>query len=476
MLARHAFAYLLSHGTPALVGFAAIAVYTRLLSDTEYGTYALVFAIAAMMNAIVFEWLKVSFLRYFASYQEKRKLMETVKLTFLLLAGATTFLALPLYFFMENLSWVHILLAFVLSWSQSWYQLNLSLIRSEFNPQLYGYLAFSRSILSMLFGVVLIVAGFAELGLLWGLVLSFAVTLIWPTLNRWKLRMHLQQFDTSLLKSFASYGLPLAITLLLAVVIHNSDRFIISAMMGVGANGTYSATYDLTEQTIFTLMMVINLAAFPIALKAMESKGEAEALLQVKENTGLLLLIALPAMAGMILITPNAVSLMLGEAFREDALVLMPFIAVGAFLKGFKLYSVDIIFHLHKNMSIQLLPVLIAAVLNVALTIWLIPPLGLVGAAVATITAYAIAIILSLFFMRIPMRTFPFPYKDFVKILLAVVGMTVALWPLRSFIGIGWLSVQLIIALMVYGGIVWLTNTLQIRRHAHRILHNKRKM
>ncbi|MDQ0206800.1 lipopolysaccharide biosynthesis protein [Alkalicoccobacillus murimartini] len=463
MLARHAFAYLLSHGIPALVGFAAIAVYTRLLTEVEYGRYALVFAIAAMINAIVFEWLKVSLLRYYPMYQGERPFLDTVKLSFIALAGVSAIAGLPLYFFIDGLGWVHVLLALILSWCQSWYQMNLNLIRSEFNPKLYGYLSFMRSVLALAFGVLLILAGFEELGLLWGLVLAFVVTLAWPTYKKWGGAVRLTSFKPAIIKEFAGYGVPLALTLLLGVVIHNSDRFIISAMIGVGANGTYSATYDLTEQTIFTLMLVINLAAFPLAVRTMEQKGESEALKQVKENTGLLLLIALPAMIGLIVLTPNVVGLMLGEGFREQALLIMPLIAVGAFLKGLKLYAVDIIFHLHKRTSVQVLPVFLAAVLNVVLTILLIPDFGLRGAAVATVVAYAAAILLSLFFMNISIRDFPFPGKDFIKILCASTVMGIVLWFMRTESGLGWLLVQVLVGLILYVALIWMVNALGFR-------------
>ncbi|MFK3936039.1 polysaccharide biosynthesis C-terminal domain-containing protein [Alkalihalobacillus sp. NPDC078783] len=463
MLARHAFAYLLSHGIPALVGFAAIAVYTRLLTDVEYGRYALVFAIAAMINAVVFEWLKVSLLRYYPQYQGKRSFLDTVKLCFLALAFFSAVAGLPLYFLFEGLGWIHIVLALVLSWCQSWYQMNLNLLRSEFNPKLYGYLSFLRSVLALAFGVLLIVAGYDELGLLWGLIIAFVVTLAWPTYKKWGLGLRLTSYDPLIVKGFAGYGVPLALTLLLGVVIHNSDRFIISAMLGVGPNGTYSATYDLTEQTIFTLMLVINLAAFPLAVRTMEQKGEKEALVQVKENTGLLLLIALPAMVGLLVLTPNVVGLMLGESFREEALLIMPIIAVGAFLKGIKLYAVDIIFHLHKRTSIQVIPVFLAAVLNVVFTILLIPEFGLQGAAIATVIAYVVAIVLSLVFMNLSIREFPFPGKDFVKILCASFIMGVALWFMREQTGIVWLFIQVVLGLLIYAVFVLAFDVLGVR-------------
>lgn len=74
----------------------------------------------------------------------------------------------------------------------------------------------------------------------------------------------------------------------MTIIIHNSDRLMIDYFMTKSDTGVYSATYDLTEQTIYTLMMIVHLAAFPLAVKAMEEKGDASSFEEVKKNTSLI--------------------------------------------------------------------------------------------------------------------------------------------------------------------------------------------
>jgi O-antigen/teichoic acid export membrane protein len=64
MLWRHSALYLLARGLPGVVSLAAIAVYTRLLGADEYGRYALVIAGVGLGNKLVFEWLRLSLLRF----------------------------------------------------------------------------------------------------------------------------------------------------------------------------------------------------------------------------------------------------------------------------------------------------------------------------------------------------------------------------------------------------------------------------
>jgi O-antigen/teichoic acid export membrane protein len=464
-MSKHAFAYFLSHGVPALVSFASIAIFTRMLTPDEYGMYALVFAIAGMLNAVLFEWLKLSLLRYYPRYKENSRFFETIKLSFLALLLASLVVGVITMFFFQGkeFSPIFILLTLVLSWTQSWNGINLTLMRAQLSPRSYGMLAFSRTTLGLVLGTTLIYAGFAEIGLLTGLILAFWITLLMPTLKYWKLNIKLKEFESEYLKQFLKYGMPLTITLLMSVIIHNSDRLIINYLLDTSATGIYAVTYDLSEQTIFTLMMIINLAAFPIAVKAMEDKGELAAYEQVRKNTSLIFLIAIPAVAGFILISANIAHLFLGESFRAEALTLIPYIAIGALLKGFKLYSVDIMFHLKQKTALQIFPVIVAGVLNIVLNFLLIPKYGIEGAAMSTVIAYAVAVIMSWVIVHVQINPLPFPMKDFIHVLTASIVMGLALWPLQDKTGVLYLIVQLAVGGAAFVLAAFVLNTMNAR-------------
>src|SRR3954469_70126 len=66
----HAAIYLAARGLPGVVAFFAIPVFTRLLNPDEYGRYALVVASVTMLNALLFQWLRLSLVRYLPAYKE----------------------------------------------------------------------------------------------------------------------------------------------------------------------------------------------------------------------------------------------------------------------------------------------------------------------------------------------------------------------------------------------------------------------
>lgn len=475
MLSKHAAAYFLSHGGPALIGFLSIAVYSSLLSPAEYGIYATIVALAAMMNSVVFEWLRLSLLRFYPKYSSSENLLETVKLSFIGLLLLTLIIGTGTSFFMPvfDIPAYFIIFILLLSWTQSWNNLNLSLMRAKLEPKAYGIIAFTRAILGLIIGSLLIMVGWGEIGLVMGIVIGFWVALLPPTLKYWKFHLKPSLFDKEITKIFVKYGTPLTVTLLLGVIIHNSDRLIIQYLLSSSETGIYSVTYDLTEQSIFTLMMIVNLAAFPIAIKMMEEKGDLAAYEQVKNNMSLLFLIALPAAGGFIAIAPNIVYLILGEDFREQALILVPFIVVGALLKGFKFYGVDVMFHIKQRTRLQMYPIGIAAAVNIILNFIFIPEFGIIGAAYSTVIAYALSIVISWFLVNIQIHRLPFPLLDFMKTISATVVMALCLWPFRENLGIFSIFFQLILGGFVFGTLTLLLNTYNVRNIAFNLITRK---
>ena len=71
MILRHSFIYFFARGVPALVGFATIIIFTRLLSPESYGEYAIVVTGAVFVNAILYHWLSASLTRFYSVYETR---------------------------------------------------------------------------------------------------------------------------------------------------------------------------------------------------------------------------------------------------------------------------------------------------------------------------------------------------------------------------------------------------------------------
>ncbi|KFZ32200.1 hypothetical protein JS44_15090 [Anoxybacillus flavithermus] len=227
--------------------------------------------------------------------------------------------------------------------------------------------------------------------------------------------------------------------------------------------GVYSVAYDLTQQTIIMLMMAVNLAAYPLCIRALENGGIKQAQKQVKDNAVALFLIAFPATAGMIAISGSISSSVLGKDFSLRATDIMPIVAISVLIQGMKSYYFDLAFQLGRKTMLQIWPVLFGSLVNIVLNLILIPLYKSEGAVFATLVSYIMAIALS---WKLGQKLFPlvFPLKDFTKILIASLVMMVSLsfWDSDNETLYG-LFLKVCLGIGIYSGIIYTFNVWRIR-------------
>ena len=67
MLLRHSIIYILAKVIPGLMAFAALSLYTHLLSPSEYGIYTLIITGTALLHNVLYNWLPAGTLRFWAN-------------------------------------------------------------------------------------------------------------------------------------------------------------------------------------------------------------------------------------------------------------------------------------------------------------------------------------------------------------------------------------------------------------------------
>lgn len=493
MLLRHSALYFLARGVPGTINLFAITIYTRLLLPAEYGNYALVLAGVNLCSAVFFQWLQLGALRFRSAYTDRPErffatvlagYLGTVALSaFLGLTGLVSILAVeavpePVLGVLIE-SW---LLGLGLLWVSAMFELQLSLVTSELRPDRYGAMALGRSVLALALATSLISLGLGAHGVLLGLLLASVVTVagpVWRTFGGSRLR----DCDPVLLRQFGSYGAPLTATAALLFVISSSDRFLIEGFLGSAAVGRYAAAYDLTQFTLGTLMHIINLAAFPLIVQALEQRGPEAARCRLEQLCTFLLGLSLPSALGLALLAEPVAGVFLGDLFRDEATSLVRLVALAMLLAGLKSYYFDLSFQLARSTGIQLWIGGVAAGVNLLLNLWWIPRFGPIGAAAATIVAYGLGLGLSFGLGRwCPRRVLrlPWPGRDVTRIVCASAIMALAVLAIETWLprsgfrlvlpvaGGVVVYVLALLALDVAGVRVWLVGS-GLRRHFRRL-------
>jgi O-antigen/teichoic acid export membrane protein len=297
------------------------------------------------------------------------------------------------------------------------------------------------------------------------IIIGSAVGLILPSLFAYKKTLvffRRQHYDKFLFKKFFTYGMPLATASILDEFTQFADRFMLAGMQDKGQSAMYTVGYGLSGYSVFMIMSAINLAAYPTIIKLLEDKGREAAINHFRTYAIVLVGVSLPAVAGLILVGPNLVYLVIGKEYQQSVIMLLPWITIALFFGGIQAFYMDLAFQLaHFTKGIVKISFLVASI-NLILNYNLIPLYGMKGAAIATLSSYLVGMILSGIWgrKRFPV---PFPVQEFLKIILAVVFMSFLLWWLKDMRG--WLSLisQVLLGIGAYGSVIVLFNILDAR-------------
>lgn len=442
----HAAKYAVARWVPGLLNFAAIALYTRLLTEAEYGRYAVVLAWVTLLNTLGFEWLRAGVRRFFVSEEgDPRRFFSTIRGLFVRAVGVVAgCVAVALPFAAEDRFLLVAGFALLIAWA--WIDLTLEVTLARVRPGRYSAALLTRSTLALGAAGYLAYQGYGALGLLAGVAFGFAMSALYISTREGTLGRGIS-IDRAIVARLAKYGLPLTLSAGLLFIVNVSDRLLLDWMRGPATVGPYAAAYDLVQMGTTVLVMPINLIAVPMAVRAAE-EGNREALEQHLVRTSTWLVgIGLPVAVGFGLGAPTLTSVVLGEGFRREAIEVMPLIACAALIGALKVHYFDLAFVLGRETRGQLVVSGVAAAVNVAANLAFIPRLGAVGAAWATVLSLSVGLALSVGIGR-RVLAIPFPWSRWAVSALASAPLVLWLFFLGPVTGVRGL------AMMVAGAVV----------------------
>ena len=458
----HTAIYLVARGVPSLLAFLALPLFTRKLSPEVYGRYFLVMSTAGLLNALLFQWIRLSLVRYLPAHRDDPAKLRSMMMTVTcLLILALAPIAGILWLLPIAREWKPTILpCWLLLAVQAIFELCCENARGTLRPWNFMWLQVARSTGNVAIGFVLVILGAGWWGPMAGLTIGMGLSAAFVLRRDWAGMDW--TINREILKQVARYGLPLSLTVALATVIGSSDRYLIAWLQNKEAAGLYSVGVDFTTQTLTTVMMVVNLAMFPLAVRAFEQQGRQAAQEQMRSNASLLLAVGVPCVVGLTVLAPGIANCFLGKDYRATAAHIIPLIALGAFLAGFKAYHFDAAFQFAHRTIYQVWIVLFVAIVNIALNWIAIPRYGINGAAGASVLAYLISIVLTAWLGR---RHFvlPFPIQPCAQVMAAGGMMALLLYPMRGDHRAVAVVLQIVAGAMVYGGVLIAFNFLDLR-------------
>jgi len=430
--------YLPSYIVPAIVGILALPIITRLFPPDEYGNYVLVLVTVSILSAITTTWLSASIIRFFPTYKLNNRLREfygtLIKLTLVSIAVISLIFWGILYLVEGYIptgicSLMRIgLLVFIAS---SCSTVLLSFLRAKRQVTWYSSFSIWSSVAGLGLGITLVmVSHYGVDGLLWGSFLSTAIAV--PLL--WKVAMGRPSFKEGRIRSsmtleVARYGFPIVIVNIASWILSLSDRYVLELFRGSVEVGIYSASYTISEGTIFMIASLFMLASGPIGYRIWEGQGIEASREFLNKVSRYYLLIGLPATVGLSVLARPVIDVLTAQAYYQGYKII-PLVAFGAFLVGIThRFSEALTFY--KRTDILMYCVLGSALLNIGLNFLFIPKYGYMAAAATTLIAFAANLTMVIIMSR---RFFiwSFPFKSLGKVVIASAIMGAVVYPVGN--------------------------------------------
>ena len=425
-LGRHSAIYGIGGLVSRIIAVLLLPLYTRYLTPSDYGQIETLLALTTVMGLILRAGITSAFFRFYFDVDDDEGRLRVLRTSFwFTMGGGTLGLALLLLFaspvstllFGDADAANLVRAAGVALWATVNYEQMTSLFRVEERSVAFVCASLANVFITIGFTLLLVVS--LEKGAIGVIVGNFSGTLIvYLALLGYRREQLGLQFDRGLLREMNRFGIPLVPTALFLWVTNFSDRFFLVKLADVSEAGLYSVGVRVASA------MVLLLTAFRMAWPAFaySIKDEREARRTYAYVLTYLTVVTAWVALALTLLSPWLVDLLAAPRFADSATVVGPLAFATVSYAAYIVIAIGV--GRARRTQFNWVVTGAAALVNVVLNLVLIPPYGMMGAALATVAAYTTMAIGMAWWSQ---HIYPVPYqwRRVATAALAAVGLAV---------------------------------------------------
>ena len=390
-LGKHSVIYGLGGLVSRILAVLLLPLYTRYLSPSDYGKIETLVAATTVLTIVLRAGISSAFFRFYFDSVDPARRRTILRTSFWftmasasvgLVAGLTLAGPIAEALFGDASDANLVRAAAVGLWAQMSYEQLTALFRVE--ERSVAFVCASLANILVTVGATVLLVVVLDRGPLGVLVGNFtgtlAVYLVLLGLRRNQLGL---QFDRQLLRQMNRFGLPLVPSALFLWVTSFSDRFFLVKLADTAEVGLYSVGVRIASAMV--LLLAAFRAAWPAFAYSIQDEGEAK-------RTYAFVLTYLTYITSWValalgLLSPWLVEWLATSAFAESSRVVGPLAFAAVAFGGYIVIAIGV--GRARRTQFNWVITGVAAVINIGLNLALIPPYGMMGAAVATVAAYA---------------------------------------------------------------------------------------
>jgi len=416
--------YAVSSLASPLVSLLLLPFITRILSHTDYGALAILYALVSLLSSITSLGLDAVFARTYSfeckTRREQLDAISTLSLLLFLIMLPVLVVGMLIAPWLSTLLLNNdsykaaIYLSILLVVAQNLTIPGLMWMRVENRPLLYSI----TSIANCLFvaGATIVLVGILHMGVVGALMATGLGNVIVATCTL-PLILFRAGFCLrfTIVISMLTLGVPYAVNYITMWVLQLSDRYLLGHFASLSATASYTVAYSLGGSVALVITKPFSMAWWVFIYPIARREDAPQVFKLIFRWYSFLLLFAT---LGLSLVGVSILDFLFPVSYHGQSLIISVVALSIVFNSIFTVFNLGMT--LRRKTWLASVALLFAALLNVGANIVLIPLYGAMGAAIATLIAYiALALVSYLFNQRI----YPVPFEVGLFLLALVIGI-----------------------------------------------------
>ena len=403
-----------------------IPIYTKLLSQTEYGLYTVSLAVLSFLCIIFSDWIGLSGLRFFKKHNRADRITEYLStLVMILTINMVLMFILALtfknsfYVFSQVPDKIFIFVLFLII-PVAIRALMFQILRAQIKPIAFTISTIVNQFLTIFLSIAII--KYFKMGgasILMGMLISITITdviLIFQSgiLKHFKLvkpKMHI-------LLPLYKYGVPIAVASLSLWIFQQSNKIIMSHHAEMAQLALVGVAYQLSFPLLLTLFAIMTTAAIPRIINMYEE--DVDVVPVISKLTEYFILVSVPLIIAAVVYRYEIVQIFADERFIGVAPIL-PYWVASCFFMGITDYTC-LQYHLVNKTYIETAIRVTAGGVGLFLTFHLLETEGLVGVGKALLISNLIYFVLSII-INMPNLKWKMPVGKIAQMLVCFAPM-----------------------------------------------------
>ena len=415
----------------ALSGIILLPLLTKTIGTYDYGIWAQIQVTIGLTMGFVGLGLPYAMTRFLPAKVNKEQIQEEFYSVLCLVFLVTLIVSIILIVFADLVAEALfggaadiVRIAGLIILFQSLDSVFLGLFRTF--RQMRRYAVFTIASLYVQVGLIayLVLNGYGLLGAVLA-VLAIRAIIFFILFFSVKSQIGIKRPRFSRIREYLSFGLPTIPGNISSWVVASSDRYVIGYFLGSASVGIYSAGYGLGHIP-FMVSRVLGFVLPPTLSKLYDEGKMNEVRTHLGYSLKYLLAIAIPFVFGAAILAEPILRLFSTAEIANKGYFIMPLIALSALFYTIYEPMAHIIL-LVKKTRITGTIWIACALVNLGLNILVVPHLGILGAAITTVIAYALVMGLATYYSLKEFR-FTIDWRFIAKSLIASAIMSLAIW------------------------------------------------